>query len=132
MYYQINKEYIFQHINLPLVFAMWSDNNIVKTLSNFHSPEILPAGSAVRRKRKVNGKREQHRTEVMCPVQLLAYTLTFHLIDKGNGTESGYDLGGHSKVHNWSPKLTMRFVNMNLNNDHLSRTHHRASEHNRF
>ena len=109
---------IFQHKDLPLVFAMWSDNNIVKNLSNFHSPQILPAGSAVRRKRKVDGKREQHRTEVTCPVQNKSYSDTFHLIDKGNGTEAKYDLSGHTKTHNWSPKLTMRFFNMHFNNMH--------------
>ena len=110
---------IWQHKTLDLVYAMWSDNNIVKTLSNFHSPNVLPAGDGVRRKRRVDGKREQHRTEVTCPEQNKAYSATFHQIDKGNSNEANYDMGGHSKGHNWSPKLTMRFFNMNLNNAHL-------------
>ncbi|KAL7529127.1 hypothetical protein ACHAWF_002847 [Thalassiosira exigua] len=68
---------MFQHLTKPLVYALWGDNNIVKTLSNFHSPKILAAG---------------------------------------NGAEKKYDLGGHSKTHNWTPKLVLRFVNMNFNN----------------
>ena len=39
-----------------LCYAMWADNNIVRTLSNFHRPEILEAG--LKRKRKVNKMRE--------------------------------------------------------------------------
>ena len=110
---------IWLHSDLPLVYAMWSDNNIVKTLSNFHSPEILPAGDGLLRKRRVDGQREQHRTDVTCPVQNRAYSETFHLIDKGNGAEASYDMGGASRLHNWSPKLTMRFFNMNFNNTHV-------------
>ncbi len=37
----------FQHRMKNLVFALWADNNIVKTLSNFHSPELLEAGHGV-------------------------------------------------------------------------------------
>ena len=68
------------------------------------------------RKKKVDGKRERAQSEVPCPVQTKAYSETFHLIDKGNGSEANYDMGGHSKTHNWAPKLTMRYFNMNLNN----------------
>ena len=103
-------------IKAPLYCALWSDNNIVKTLSNFHSPKLLPAGSGVRRKRRVDGKREQHKTEVSCPAQNKDYSETFHLIDKGNGAEATYDMGGHSWTHNWSPKIQMRYFNMNFNN----------------
>ena len=42
---------ILQHEDLPLTYACWGDNNIVKTLSNFHSPEIIAGG--LKRKRKV-------------------------------------------------------------------------------
>ena len=31
----------FQHKEEPLCVAAWSDNNIVRTLSNYHWPEIL-------------------------------------------------------------------------------------------
>ncbi|KAL7527939.1 hypothetical protein ACHAWF_002369 [Thalassiosira exigua] len=107
---------MFQHLTKPLVYALWSDNNIVKTLSNFQSPKILAAGQGVLRKKKVDGKREQTQSEVPCPLQNKDYSETFHLIDKGNGAEKKYDLGGHSKTHNWTPKLVLRFVNMNFNN----------------
>ena len=109
---------IYQHREKNLCFAMWADNNIVKTLSNFHSPEILAAGAGMLRRRRVDGSREQHQTEVSCPVQQKDYSETFHLIDKGNGKESKYDLGGHSKGHNWAPKLNMRFFNFGLGNAH--------------
>jgi hypothetical protein len=32
---------LYQHKTKPLVFAVWADNNFVKTLSNFHSPTIV-------------------------------------------------------------------------------------------
>ena len=35
---------MWQHKELPLVFAAWADNAIVKTLSNFHSPVIIKDG----------------------------------------------------------------------------------------
>ena len=97
-------------------FVVRSDNNIVKTLCNFHGPEVLEVGSGMRRKRKVDGRREQNQTEVPCPAQNKVYSDTFHLIDKGNQNEAHYNMGGHSKGHNWSPKLTLRFFNVNMNN----------------
>ncbi len=41
---------------------------------------------------------------------------TFHLIDKGNGVEANYDLGGESHLHNWLPKLIFWLYNMAINN----------------
>jgi hypothetical protein len=41
----------FQHNTHPLVYAMWADNNIVKTLSNFHLPIVLAEGEGVLRKK---------------------------------------------------------------------------------
>jgi hypothetical protein len=55
---------------------------------------------------------------VSCPAQQKDYSETFHLIDKGNGKEKKYDMGGQSKGHNWAPKLLMRFWNFNLGNSH--------------
>ncbi len=63
-----------------------------------------------------DGKRERHKTEVPCPSQTKDYCETFHLIDKGNGAEANYDLGGKSHLHNWSPKLIFWLYNMALNN----------------
>jgi hypothetical protein len=86
-------------------------------LSNFHGPEILEAGMGVLRKmRDEDGKRERHKTKVPCPAQTKDYCNTFHLIDKGNGAEASYDLGGKSRLHNWSPKLVFWLYNMALNN----------------
>ncbi len=109
---------LFQHRDKPLCYAMWSDNNIVKTLSNFHKPEILQVGDGVLRRKKVDGVREANKTDVSCPVQQRDYSKTFHLIDKGNGKESNYDMGGQTKGHNWAPKLTMRYWNFGLGNAH--------------
>ena len=49
---------LFQHKTMPLCFTVWSDNNLVKTLSNYHTPTILPLGSGVLQKKKgADGKR---------------------------------------------------------------------------
>jgi hypothetical protein len=53
---------------------------------------------------------------VPCPVQTQDYCKTFYLIDKGNGGEANYNLGGKSRLHNWSPKLNFRLYNMAINN----------------
>ena len=44
---------------------MWADNNIVRTLSNYHWPEVLPQEEGVMRKKKVDGKREKSVSCVM-------------------------------------------------------------------
>jgi len=73
------------------VFAVWSNNALVRTLSNFHGPKILEAGMGVLRKKR---DKERHKTDVPCPAQTKDYCNTFHLIDKGNGAKASYDLGG--------------------------------------
>ncbi len=58
----------WQHVWQSLCFAMWSDNALVRTLSNFHGPEILEAGMGVlQKKRDSDEKRERTKTEVPCP-----------------------------------------------------------------
>ena len=42
----------WQHKTRPLCYVLWSDNSIVKTLSNFHGPVILEAGIGVMRKKR--------------------------------------------------------------------------------
>ncbi len=107
----------WQHVWQSLCFAMWSDSALVRTLLNFHGPEILEAGMGVlQKKRDSNGKRERTKTEVLCPEQMRDYCNTFHLIDKGNGAEENYDLGGKSHLHNWLPKLIFWLYNMSINN----------------
>ena len=55
----------------PLCYVVWLDNNLVKTLSNYHSPEILVAGLGVMRiKQDKNCRWEIHKTEVPCPLQI--------------------------------------------------------------
>ena len=111
------ESWCFQHKWLPLCSALWADNNIVKTLSNYHTPNILPEGAGVLRKKKgPDGKRLSQRDEVPCPEQNREYSETFHPIDKGNGAEATYDMGGKSRTHNWSPKLVLRLLNMTMNN----------------
>jgi hypothetical protein len=96
---------------------VWSDNTLVRTLSNFHGPEILKAGMGVLQKKKdSDGKRERTKTEVQCSAQTRDYCKTFHLIDKGNGAEANYDLGGKSRLHNWLLKLIFWLFNMSINN----------------
>ena len=46
----------YQHNEKPLTFAIWADNNFVKTLSNFYSPVIVEGGIK-RRKRDLVMKR---------------------------------------------------------------------------
>ena len=64
---------MFQHRFKHLCFALWADNNIVKTLSNFHMPRILPVGFGVSRRRRIEGVREKDPTEVTCPEQQKDY-----------------------------------------------------------
>jgi hypothetical protein len=108
---------MWQHNNKPLMFAAWGDNSVVKTLSNCHGPEVLAAGVGVNWKRRCNnGKRERVSMEVPCPAQMKYYCQTFHLIDKGNGAEETYDMGGKSRTHNWSPKIIFWLINMTMAN----------------
>jgi hypothetical protein len=107
----------WQHKARPLNFAVWLDNALVKSLSNFHRPEILEAGMGVMRKQQNDdGKQERIRMEVLCPAQTKDYCETSHLIDKGNRAKVYYDLGGKSRLHNWSPKLIFWMYNMVLIN----------------
>jgi hypothetical protein len=95
---------------------MSSDKALVRMLSNFHGPEILEAGMGVLQKRDGNGEWERTTTKVPCPVQIQDYCNIFHLIDKGNGAEANYDLGGKCLLHNWLSKLIFPLNNMALNN----------------
>ena len=106
---------LYQHSTLPLAYAIWADNNFVKTLSNFHTPCIVEDGVKRKRKNK-QGRRDQYQTSVPIPSQTKDYCETYHLIDKGNGREAKFCIGGGSKKHGWSPKLAARLFNMNLNN----------------
>ena len=111
---------IWEHNTKNLVYAAWSDNAIVKTLSNYHGATILEAGDGMMRKGKdANKKREMVSKPVPCPAQTKTYCETFHLIDKGNGAEATYDMAGKSRSHNWAPKLVFRLFNMAMNNAYV-------------
>ena len=107
---------LFQHKDKPLTYAVWGDNNFVKTLSNFHSPVILRGGMQRKRRDPKTKKRERDFSDVDCPIQQKIYCCTYHLIDKGNGAEAKYDISTESHLHGWPPKLAARFFNMNTNN----------------
>ncbi len=57
----------------------------------------------------VDGKRDQKQTDITFLMQNKSYSKTFHLIDKGNSEEFNYNMGRHSKTHNWTTKLTTHF-----------------------
>ncbi|OEU07069.1 hypothetical protein FRACYDRAFT_252180 [Fragilariopsis cylindrus CCMP1102] len=107
---------MYQHKDKPITYAIWADNNYVKTLSNFHGPNLLRGGIQRKLRDPVTHRRNKDFTDVDCPEQQWVYCQTYHLIDKGNGSEAKYDLSTESHLHGWSPKLASRFFNMNLNN----------------
>ncbi|OEU11919.1 hypothetical protein FRACYDRAFT_245042 [Fragilariopsis cylindrus CCMP1102] len=107
---------MYQHKDKPITYAIWADNNYVKTLSNFHGPNLLRGGIQRKLRDPVTFRRNKDFTDVDCPEQQWVYCQTYHLIDKGNGAEAKYDLSTESHLHGWSPKLAARFFNMNLNN----------------
>ena len=43
----------WHHDSKALAYAIWLDINLVRTLSNFHTPKVVNEG--LKRKRKVNG-----------------------------------------------------------------------------
>ena len=113
-------EYVlFQHKTMPLCLVVWSDNNLVKTLYNYCTPNIQPSGLGVLRKKKgADGKREMSRSPVPCPQHNRDCIETFRIINKGHGIEAKYDLVGKIRTHNWCPKLCMKLFNMGLNNEY--------------
>ena len=97
-----------------MCYTIWSDNNIVCNLSDFHTPKVVD--TSVNRKTNINGVQERAQIDVPCPQQNIDYLETLHLIDKGNGAEVKYELGGQNRTHGWIPKLSCRLFNMNVNN----------------
>ena len=108
---------MWQHDSLPLCVAAWLDNNIVKTLSNFHSPVIKQGGLKRRRMDELTGQREKDKSDVDAPIQQVDYCEMFYQIDKSNGKDAKFVLGRHgSKTHEWTPKISFRFFNMTMTN----------------
>ena len=44
---------MWQHNQLPLIFAAWSNNDVVKSLNNFYSP-IIMSNNGVQRQIKID------------------------------------------------------------------------------
>ena len=103
---------MWYHVSKSLCYAIWSDNNLVYILSNFHTPKVVIGG--FQRTRKVNGACEMDPADVPCPQQNTNYSDTFYLINKGNSAEAKYDLSGQSRKHWWSHTLSLWLVNMNF------------------
>ena len=64
-----HKSLLYQHNSKPLTYAIWADNNFVKTLSNFHSPAILEEGIKRRKRNVETNRRDRDPSDVDCPVQ---------------------------------------------------------------
>ena len=56
---------VYQHNLKPLTYAIWADNNFVKTLSNFHSPAILEEGIKRRKRNVETNRRDRELSDVV-------------------------------------------------------------------
>ena len=88
---------MWQHNRESMCYGIWSDNNLVRTPSNFHSPKVVEG--CIKRKRNVKGAGKREPVSVPCPKRNIDYSDTFHLIDKRNGADAKYDLTGQSRNH---------------------------------
>ena len=61
-----HKTNMWQHNKLLSVFAVWSDNAVAKSLSNFHSPIIIPNG--VQWRIKIDKVRQRNPVGVSVPL----------------------------------------------------------------
>jgi hypothetical protein len=52
---------LYQHETKPLTYAVWGDNNFVKTVSNFHSPVVLRGGMRRKKQNPITKRRERER-----------------------------------------------------------------------
>ena len=91
------KSNMWQHNELPLVFAVWSDNAAVNSLSNLCSPIIILNG--VQQWIKIDKVRQCNLVGV--PVPLREYSEIFHMIDKGNSAKAKYDKGENRYIYDW-------------------------------
>ncbi len=110
----------WEHKTENLVYAVWADNAVVKTLSNHHGANVLDEGNGLMQRGKDKRRaREMKQKAVPCLVQMKEYSERFHLIDKGNRVEAKYDMAGQSKSHIWVPKLVFWMFNMVQNNPYF-------------
>ena len=94
---------MWQHNNTSLlVAAFWSDNGIVKTLSNYHKLIFIAADGLMRKKIGDDEVREKHQSPINALMQNIAYSDMFHQVDKGNMIEAKYIQGKQgSKKHGY-------------------------------
>ena len=90
----------------------------MKYLSNYHTPAVIEGKDGVRRRTRdpVTKIRSRLAKWVDIPAQAKDYSLHFDKIDQGNGQEEKTKIMMKSRLHNWTPKLSLRFYNFNENN----------------
>jgi hypothetical protein len=66
-----------------LVVVVWLDNNLVKTLFNYHKSQIIPV-KMMRRKIEEDGIQEKNQSPVHVPIQNIAYSNKYYQIVKSN------------------------------------------------
>jgi hypothetical protein len=71
---------LYQHKTKALTYAVWGDNNFVKTLSDFRSPVILRGGMRRKKRNPITKRRERELSDVNCPDQQKTYCITYHLL----------------------------------------------------
>ena len=80
---------LWQHNTQPLVTAVWSDNNFVKILSNYHQPQIIHAGMTRRKIGEEDDIREKYQSPVNALMKNVDYFNTYNQIDnKSNQIEA--------------------------------------------
>lgn len=82
---------MWQRKELPSVFVTWSDNNIVKILSNYHTPFVVQRGLESRIKMMNYVNKFKHLLSVHTPSYQVKYFESFALIDKEYRFKSKYD-----------------------------------------
>jgi hypothetical protein len=68
----------WQHNIKNLVYSAWSDNAVVKTLSNHHCANILAEDELMGMRKDKSKVRTMNQTSVLCLVQMKEYSKTFH------------------------------------------------------
>ena len=107
---------LHQHKDEPLTFVAWEDNNCVKTLSSFHTPEVIKGGLEQRWQDPATRQRALCQLPVDCQSQVESCCETFHLIDGSHFAEAKNDIAGESHDHRWRPELASCFLGMHPSN----------------
>jgi hypothetical protein len=73
---------LYQHNTKPLTYAIWANNNLVKTLSNFRSPAIGQGGIKRKIRNPLTNQRERVQSDVNVMISKTIVQLLFRNIDK--------------------------------------------------